>query len=305
MTRLELLALYDAPLPELAARADRARREAGVNGLALCSIINARSGLCGEDCKFCAQSARHATGVPEYPLKDTGEIVAAAERAKASGAGHFGIVTSGRGLSDGEVEAVVRAVAAIRREVGITPCASLGCLEPRQFAMLKAAGLVRYHHNIETSERFFPSIVTTHTFADRLRTIRSAAEAGLSVCSGGIIGMGETREDRVDMALALRDLPVESVPINVLMPIAGTPLAGAAPLGAAEVLKTVAIFRILMPGRAIKLAAGRDTVLADFQGMAFMGGANGMIIGDYLTQPGRAQDADRRLVEEIRQAWSG
>jgi biotin synthase len=305
MDALDALALYALPLYELLARADAARREGIGEAFSLCTIINARSGHCSEDCKFCAQSAHYATAVPTYPLVPLPELLEGARRAQAIGSGHFGIVTSGCTLTDAEVDEVVAAVAAIRQAVGINVCASLGCLTYAQLVSLRDAGLVRYHHNLETSRRFFPQIVTTHSYEARVETIQAAHAAGLSVCSGGIIGLGETREDRIEMALALRDLNVDSVPINVLVPIAGTPLAGLDPLSPVEVLKTVAIYRLLLPEKTIKLAAGRESVLKDFQGMAFLAGANSMIIGGYLTQRGRAVEDDQRLVAEVVETWRG
>jgi biotin synthase len=303
--RDEALALFELPLPELAARADRARREGGGGSLEVCSIVNAKSGRCGEDCRFCAQSARWRTGASEYPLMGAGEIVAAARRARELGAGRFGVVTSGRRLSAAEVERVAAAVRAVREETGLEPCASLGSIGPDDLARLRDAGLARYHHNIEASPAHFGNLVTTHAFAERVATARAAVEAGLSLCSGGIIGAGESREDRVDMGLAVRDLGADSVPVNVLVPVPGTPLEGAPPLSAAEVLRTVAVFRLLMPGRNIKLAAGRESALGDFQGMAFMSGANGILVGGYLTRPGRSVEDDLRLVAEVRAAWVG
>jgi len=300
----DALALYDLPLAELAARADRARREHVGATLELCTILNARSGRCGEDCRFCAQSAHYATAAPEYPLVDLETLLEAARRAREIGSDHFCIVSSGRALTGTEFDDVLAAAAAIRTEVGIEVCGSLGCLARDQLAHLREAGVTRYQHNLETSRRFFPQVVTTHTFDDRVRTVRDAKTLGFSVCSGGIVGLGETREDRIDMALELKKLNVDVVPINALMPIPGTPLAGLAPVSAIEVLKTVAIFRLLLPDKTIKLAGGRESVLKEFQAMAFLSGANGMIVGGYLTQRGRAVEEDHRMIEEIRAAWT-
>lgn len=299
----DVLALFETPLSELAARADRRRREGVGDSLELCGIVNAKAGRCSEDCTFCAQSARHRTGITEYPLKPVSEMVAAAERAVAAGCARFGIVTSGPTLSVRELDQVCEAVGKIADRTGAAVCASLGELSVQQFSRLREAGLTRYNHNIETSRRYFGRVVTTHAFEDRLRTVRAAAEAGLEVCCGGIIGMGESRADRAAMALTLRDMDVDSVPINILMPIPGTPLAGTEPLGPAEALRTIAVFRILMPDRAVKLAGGRQSGLGDFQGMAFMAGANGLILGDYLTQRGRPVEQDHVLLEAVREAW--
>lgn len=304
MQLVDILEMYDLPLAELAARADKARREYSDQSIDLCTICNAKSGLCSEDCKFCAQSARYVTGATEYPLMSKDDVVECARRALEIGSDRFGIVTSGRGLSPDEVKSMADAAATVKKKIGIEVCASLGCLDYEQLVLLKESGIDRYHHNIETSRDFFPMIVTTHSFEDRIRTIENAAKAGLSVCSGGIIGMGESREDRANMALTLRELGVDSVPINILMPIPGTPLAGNQPISVSEALKTIAIFRLVMPDKTIKLAAGRESFLKDFQGAAFVGGANGMLIGGYLTQRGRPVDEDKKLVREILQAWS-
>ncbi|HEY3415441.1 MAG TPA: biotin synthase BioB [Armatimonadota bacterium] len=303
MNITEALSLYDLPLSELSARADRTRREHTGDTLELCTILNARSGRCGEDCRFCAQSAHYATGAAEYPLLPREDILAAARRAGEIGSDHFCIVSSGRALTGAEFDDVVKIVADIRQQVGIEICCSMGCLTPEQLARLRDAGSTRFQHNLETSRRFFPRIVTTHTYDDRVRTVRAAKELGFSVCSGGIIGLGETREDRISMALDLQELNVDVVPVNALMPIPGTPLADREPISPIEVLKTIAIFRLLLPEKTIKLAGGRESVLKEFQATAFLSGANGMIIGGYLTQRGRAVEDDQRMVEEIRSAW--
>ena len=303
MDPAEAARLYEVPVSELASKADSARRCGVGDTLEVCGIVNARSGRCTEDCAFCAQSARFDTDIDEYPLMGPEKMVEAARRAKEDGSERFGIVTSGEGLDDGDLESVARAVERIHDELEMGVCASLGGLEPDQFEMLAEAGVTRYNHNIETSPGHFPDIVSTHSFEDRVRTVERAAEAGLSVCCGGILGMGESREQRCRMAAALRDMPVDSVPINVLLPAEGTELADSEPPSAAEVLRTIAIFRLMMPEKNIKLAAGREQVLGDFQGMAFLGGANGLITGDYLTRPGRSAERDEELVKEVRQAW--
>lgn len=298
------LKLFDRPLSELSALADRLRRENCPGEVAMCSIVNARSGNCSEDCKFCAQSAYNQADGEVYELMDNDGIFEAASRARQAGSSHFGIVTSGPTLQPDEVSRLCRAIERITSDLGLHVCASLGNLEMDAFQQLHGAGLRRYNHNIETSRRYFNEIVSTHDFDDRLQTVQNAAKAGLSVCCGGIIGMGETREDRVRMGMTLRDLPVDSVPINILMPVPGTPLEDVEPLSSVEILKTIAVFRVLMPDRTIKVAGGRESALGDFQGMAFTSGANGMIVGDYLTQKGRSREDDRRLVSELEEAWS-
>ena len=272
--------------------------------VALCSIINAKSGRCSEDCRFCVQSAHHKTASPVYPLLDRATIVAAAHEAKRIGAEHFSLVTSGRGMQSPELERVADIVATIRREVDIKVCASLGILDIRALTILKDAGLSRYHHNLETSQEYFARVVTTHTFAERLETIRAAQEAGLEVCAGGIFGLGETEDDRVSMALTLAACRVDSVPINILIPLPGTPMAHNPPLSVHEILRAIALVRIILPAVPVRLSAGRETALKDFVGMAFMAGADGMMIGGYLTQQGRLPAEDQQLIEEIKRLWS-
>jgi biotin synthase len=292
--------LVNAPLQELVSRANEVRKKHIGNKLELCNILNARSGLCPEDCKFCAQSARHRADVPTYPLKEKEEIVKAAQKAKDIGAEKFGIVTSGNRLTERELNTVAQAISEIKDRIGIVVCASLGALEKSQLQLLKEAGLSRYHHNIETSRRFYPHIVSTHSFEERINTINSAKQVGLEVCSGGIIGMGETWQDRIDMAYTLKDLDVDSVPLNILIPIKGTPLESAAPLSADDAIRTICIFRIILKDKIIKIAAGRETTFKDLQLTPFIAGANGMLIGGYLTVKGASLDADYALVEEIK-----
>lgn len=296
----ELLGL---PVTELIDRADKARRKFLGDKLELCSIVNAKSGLCGEDCKFCAQSSKHNASRMTYSLKDVDFIVKEAERAKGLGAHKFGIVTSGNRLTGREIDEIAKAISVIGKDVGITVCASLGALKKEELRKLKSAGLSRYHHNIETSERFYSQVVSTHKFSERVSTIRAAKEAGLEVCSGGIIGMGETWQDRIDMARLLKELNVDSVPINILVPIKGTPFESVKPISAGEAIKTLAVFRIILKDKIIKIAAGRETVLKDFQGLGFAAGANGMLIGGYLTIKGRSAALDRELIKEIKNLW--
>lgn len=303
MERRKINSLLKLPLAELIALANKIRQEHAGKRIELCSIMNAKSGLCAQDCRFCAQSAGHKTGIPTYPLKSKEEMLEAAKAAKAIGAHRFDIVTSGNRLSKEEVKLVAEAIRQIRRKVGIPMCASLGSLDEDDFLFLKEAGLSRYHHNIETSPDFFPKISTTHTFADRIKTIKAAKKAGLQVCSGGIIGLGETIEDRIEMALCLKELDVDSVPINILVAIKGTPLENREPLACMEAIRTVALFRIILKDKIIKVAAGRESVLKDFQAMAFMAGANGMLIGGYLTIRGREVADDQKLVKEVEKLW--
>lgn len=296
--------LLNGPLHELIRQANAIRRQYAGDDLHLCAIVNAKSGLCGEDCKFCAQSARHNTGVQVYGLMDCDQIVQAADDARKIGAVRFGIVTSGNKLTCDEIDRLVKTISRIKTEVPIGICGSLGALDESDLSRLKQAGLSRYHHNIETSRRFYPHIVSTHLFDERLDTIRAAKRAGLEVCSGGIIGMGETRADRIDMAYTLSELNVDSVPLNILVPIPGTAIVGVDPLTIEEIIRTICIFRIILKDKAIEVAAGRELCLKDRQIEAFLAGANGMIVGGYLTVKGADPLAERKLIDEIKTAWS-
>lgn len=291
------------PILDVVKRANEVRRKHVGNRLDICTIFNAKSGRCSEDCRFCAQSAFHRTDIKPYPLKSAGEMVEAAAQARQCGAEHFGIVCSGNKPTADDFETICAAVVRIRETVGIRVCASLGALSLDELKRLKSSGLSRYHHNIETSESYYSRIVSTHFFEARLRTIQSAAEAGLGVCSGGIIGIGETMADRLEMALLLKELPVASVPLNILVPIKGTPLEDQPPLSCSEIIRTIALFRAVLKDRTIKIAAGRETVLKDFQALGFMAGATGMLIGGYLTVKGRQIEEDQRLIKEIESIW--
>jgi biotin synthase len=301
--RGEIAPLLGLPLPELISLANQAREEFAGSKIELCSILNAKSGLCKEDCKFCAQSGRHQTGISSYSLKSKEEMLQAARQAKEIGAQRFDLVTSGNSLSEQELRVIAEAISEITQKIGIQMCASLGKVSEENLSRLKKAGLSRYHHNIETSPRYFPQIVTTHTFQDRIDTIKAAKRAGLEVCSGGIIGMGETMQDRIEMALALKELDVDSVPLNILVPIKGTALENRGTFSAFEAIRTIAVFRLILKDKIIKIAAGRESILKDFQAACFLAGANGMLIGGYLTIKGRSVDEDWRLVREVDELW--
>ncbi len=268
-----------------------------------CCIINAKSGHCSEDCNFCAQSGHFTTAAPVYPLKGRDEILAAAAEAKRIGAERFSLVTSGRGMGRAEVGKVATIVAAIRERVGIKVCVSFGILARPELEILRQAGASRYHHNLESSREFFPRICTTHSFDDRLATIDAAHEAGFEVCSGGIFGLGESEADRVSMALTLIQYRVDSVPLNILIPLPGTPMADTQPLTKIEILRAVAIYRLLMPTLPIRFAGGREVFLEDFLSLAFMAGIDGLMIGGYLTQAGRLPEQDNLFREEMVRIW--
>lgn len=300
----DITELQALPLAELMRQALATKLAHRGRSFSLCSIINAKSGKCSEDCHFCAQSAHYHTEAPVYPLLDKEQILNAAREAEKTGASRFSLVTSGRGLASEDLFRVLEIIRAIRKDVGIKVCASLGILGETELGLLKEAGLSRYHHNLETSREFFPRICTTHSFADRIATIRAAQAVGLSVCSGGIFGLGESEADRLSMAMSLVECGIDSVPINVLIPLPGTPCAELPPLGIAEILRAISIYRLILPKAAIRLAAGRESALADFLSSAFMAGADGMMIGGYLTQRGRSPEADLRFSKNIQQLWS-
>lgn len=298
---LDIEFLLKQPLSALVSYANAITIDTVGCDIELCSIMNAKSGLCSEDCTFCAQSASHCCDIATYPLRTKEQIVAAAGDAKEIGANRFGIVTSGNALTSEELETIAHAISEITSQVGIAVCCSLGALSSSQLLMLRDAGLCRYHHNIETSERFYGQIVSTHEFKERTATITAAKEVGLEVCSGGIIGMGESWQDRIDMALLLKELDVDSVPVNLLVPIAGTQLELIEPISCVDAIRTICIFRIILKNKPIKIAAGRESVLKDFQALAFLAGASGMLIGGYLTVKGRKVSEDKQLVKELKQ----
>ncbi|MCM8813373.1 MAG: biotin synthase BioB [Candidatus Omnitrophica bacterium] len=292
-----------APLAQVMAEADQARRTGIGEQIELCTIYNAKSGRCSEDCAFCAQSAHHQATVPAYPLRSAAELIDAARQAKSYGAARFGIVTSGNRLSSEELGCLCAAVRRIVAEVGISVCCSLGALEETALRQLRQAGARRYHHNLETSARFYPQIVSTHRYEERRETVRAAKAAGFEICSGGIIGLGETWDDRRDLAQTLKELAVDSVPLNILVPLAGIRLEHQPPLSAVEAIRAIALFRLLMPTTMIKIAAGRESCLKDFQAMAYLAGATGMLIGGYLTVRGRAVSEDQALAREVWHLW--
>ncbi|MFA7348617.1 MAG: biotin synthase BioB [Desulfurivibrionaceae bacterium] len=300
----DIVKLQALPLAELMHQALATKLALRGTSFSLCSIINAKSGQCSEDCHFCAQSAHYQTEAPVYPLLDKAQILAAAREAQENGASRFSLVTSGRGLASADLPQVLEIIRAIRAEVGIKVCASLGILGESELQQLKDAGVSRYHHNLEASKEFFPLVCATHSFADRVATIKAAQNVGLSVCSGGIFGLGESEADRLSMAMSLAEYGIDSVPINILIPLPGTPCGSLAPLPITEILRSIALYRLILPQAAIRLAAGRESALGDFLSSAFMAGADGMMIGGYLTQRGRSPEADLQFAEDIKELWS-
>lgn len=284
----ELFALF--------ASANRIRSHFSGDTVGICSIINAKSGACSEDCSFCAQSSKSRAKIDVYPLLSKERIIQKAREAKESGTERLSIVTSGKRITGTDLLMIKDMISEIAK-MGLIPCASLGMLDEKGLTLLKSAGLHRYHHNLETSERFFPSVCTTHSYADKLKTIEMAKSVGLSLCSGGIFGMGETWVDRINMAFLLRELEVESVPLNFLIPISGTALEHRDPLHPLEALKIISLFRYILPDTEIRVCGGRMQILGEFNSMVFLAGADSLMIGNYLTTPGRNYKDDFRLIE--------
>lgn len=272
----------ECDLEELCAGADKIRAHFVGDKVDLCSIINGRSGRCPEDCKYCAQSAYHHTECEIYDFLPEEKIVEMCKLNEKEGVDRFSIVTSGKALTGEEFEKAIHAYETMRSECKIHLCASMGFLSREQLRRLKEAGVTSYHHNIETSKRNFPNICTTHTYDMKLNTLKMVKEEGLFVCSGGIIGMGETWEDRLDMAISLAEVGADSIPLNALMPIKGTPLENLPRITEDEILRTVAFFRYINPTAEIRLAAGRALLTGDGE-KAFQSGASATITGNMLT----------------------
>lgn len=299
INREDAILLLEAPLQELLEQADEIRQHFCGNQFDLCTIVNAKCGKCSEDCKYCAQSAHyHTSCVDTYPLKNTEELVADARKNKEQGVLRYSIVTSGRRLSPAEVDQVCESIRSIREQVGIEVCVSFGLLGYEDFIKIKEAGASRVHCNLESSERFFKEVCTTHTYEEKIETLKAAKEAGLSICSGGIMGLGETAVDRIDMVLTARSLGVKSVPVNVLNPIKGTPYESNQVLTNDELCRMAAVFRFLIPDGNIRLAGGRG-LIGDKGQKCFKSGANAAISGDMLTTAGITVETDLKLLEEL------
>lgn len=299
ITRDEALKLIEAPLEELALAANEIRETVCGNRFDMCTIINGKCGKCSEDCKYCAQSAHYHTSCEDsYPLLSTEALLAGARHNKEQGVLRYSIVTSGRRLNDKEVDQVCESIRAIREQVGIEVCVSFGLLDEPQFKKIKAAGASRVHCNLESSRRYFKEVCTTHTYDEKIATLQAAKRAGLSICSGGIMGLGETMEDRIDMVLTARELGVKSIPVNLLNPIPGTPYEHNRVLTNDELCRIVAIFRFIIPDSNIRLAGGRGLV-GDKGEKCFRSGANATISGDMLTTAGITVETDMELLKGL------
>lgn len=266
----------------------------------LCSIINAKSGRCQENCAFCAQSAHHQSSPPVYPLKSREEIIAGARRAQEEGSHCYGIVTSGTKPESGaEFDTILSALREIRDQFDIDPSASLGLLTAELAQDLADAGCVTYHHNLETARSFFPQICTTHDYEEDINTVKLAKAAGMKVCCGGILGLGESYDQRVELAETLRELQVDSVPLNFLNPIEGTPLENSQSLSPMDCVRAITMFRYFLPDKPISVCGGRETNLRELQSWIFMAGASGTMVGNYLTTSGRDRDIDMQMFADI------
>jgi len=289
-----------AALEALIARAAAVRAAVHGQEVALCGIVNAKSGHCPEDCGFCSQSAHFAEAqAPEYPLMSAREIAEQAKTAEQAGAREFSIVTSGTRVARAEELATIEeAVRLIRQESAVEPCASLGLMRKPALERLKGAGLMHYHHNLETARSFFDRVCSTHTYDEQLDTIRDARDLGYKVCSGGILGMGETPEQRVEFAETIRDLGIDCVPINFLNPRPGTPMADVKAITPGECLAAVAVFRLMMPTAHIFVMGGREVNLGELQRRIFEAGADGTMVGNYLTSAGGTPDQVNGMVRD-------
>ncbi len=298
-TAIDLLRASDDCLRDLLCAAFRIREASFGRRVKVCVLQNARSGLCPEDCHYCSQSSVSTADIPRYRLLSDDALVDGARQAIRCGARRYCMVTSGRGPSDPDIARLAGAALRIKREYPeVELCVSLGLTSEEQARELKAAGIGWVNHNLNTSERFHTRICTTHDFADRVRTVRNVKAAGLSTCCGGIIGMGESDEDVVDLALALRDLAVDSLPVNFLHPIEGTPLEGADFLDPVRALKALCVFRFTNPAAEIRAAGGRERNLREWQGLALYP-ANSIFVRGYLTTPGQSPREARRMIEDM------
>jgi biotin synthase len=305
INRGEALGLFNlensADIFDLLAWANRIREHFKGNKIHLCSIVNAKAGACSENCSFCAQSSFYQTGSPKYGFVDPEPVAEAADEASKNGVTAVGIVAAWKGLNEGPVlDEVCARVRELKAGGKTRPDVSLGIIKSQRVAdRLKEAGVECYGHNLESSRRFFPTTCTTHTYDDRLETIGHLKKAGIKICSGGIIGMGETRADRCDLAFELKAIGANVVPVNILNPIHGTPFEKLAPLPVMEILKTIACFRFILPRQEIMIAGGRTVNLRDAQSMVFMAGASALMVGNYLTTLNQPVEKDLQMLNDL------
>ncbi len=301
MNKNDYLKLYNKPLEELIETANKITKENFDNKVEACSIISAKTGECGEDCKYCSQSSHNHAKIDCHPLLDVETVKKAALSAKENGATRFCIVTSGRKPTDSDFKKILEMIKAVASIEGLHCCASLGLLTKEQIKQIKQAGVERFNHNINTSKNYHDKICTTHKFDDRVNTVKMIKEEGIEACCGVIIGMGESREDRIDMALSLKELNPKTVPINILNPIKGTALENFEDkIDEEEVLKTICIFRIILPHALLRYAGGRTSRLSkENQKQGMLCGINSVLVGNYLTTLGSTPDEDKKMFKEL------
>ena len=295
---LEILQWPRREILELVSLAHHIKEKHWGNAFSFCTIINAKSGLCDAGCTFCAQAYPQKTRAPVYPLVSLEEIMEGAYRAYRAGSSRYSIVTSGRRPKDKEMKAIIQALKAIGQEFPLKLDVSLGIIPSHHLEVLKEAGVDRIHHNLETSERFYPRVTTKIDWKEKRAFVEAAKEMGFSTCCGALFGLGEKDQDRVDLAFTLKEMGVDSVPINFLIPIPGTPLEGQKDLDPIHCLRILAMFRLVLPQSEIRICGGREEHLRDFQSLAAMM-VNGFMVGGYLTRPGRDPALDRQLVEDL------
>lgn len=294
---LDWIECQGADVADLFARASRAREEHTSGGIKLCAIVNARCGGCPDDCSFCAQSSHNAAEIQRHALLSADELVQAARTAQPWNVARFSFVTSGRSISrTKDVAVLAEAARVVAETTPMAPCASLGRVDREVLAELFDAGLTRYHCNLETAESHFGNVCTTRRYSDTYDTLLAARDVGMTLCSGGIFGLGESRAQRVELLAKVRELGVESVPINFLHAIEGTPLESIEPIGALDCLKAVAVARLMMPGREIRICGGREHALGDLHSWVLLAGASGLMVGNYLTTAGRDATDDLRMI---------
>jgi biotin synthase len=286
---------------DLMAWANRIREHFKGNKVHLCSIVNVKAGGCSEDCRFCAQSASYQTNSPRHGLLEREEVLTAAQEAKANDVAALGLVAAWRGIDEGPaLDQICQRLEELKATGQTRPDASLGIIKSQKVAeRLRQAGLECYNHNLETSRKFFPQICTTHSYEERVQTIKHLKQAGIKICSGGILGMGESRADRCELAFALKELGAHIVPMNFLNPIAGTPFGDRKPLPPMEILKSIACFRFILPKQEITVAGGRTVNLRDVQSLIFMAGASGLMVGNYLTTPNQTVEKDLQMIKDL------
>ena len=294
-TALAILKSSPSDLPEILAAASRVKKRFFGIRVDMCAIMNIKSGQCSENCAFCAQSAHYNTEIKRFRMRSVEEILAYYDNTTSYPVTHFSLVASGRSLDDKGIKKVCEA--AHQRSL-VKWCVSLGSLQERQLALLKQSGIKRLHHNLETARSYFPTICSTHSFEERLTTIRKAKRLGLEVCSGGILGMGESLEQRVELAMILANEKVASIPLNFLIPISGTPLASQPPMKPLDIIRSIAMFRLVNPEAEIRICAGREQ-LRDLQPLIFYAGTSGIMIGSLLTVAGQPIDKDLQILTDL------